>query len=547
MPRSHLLIAALILAPARRVEQARPADHGAAVIIVGQEPATPVPTLLGAKANNDVADLLFLRLARPGRGLTITDERSFEPELAARWTRRDSLTIAFDLDPRARWHDGVPVTARDVVWSFGRMTDPAVDPQRALLLRFLGKVSAEGDRRVVLRFTRAYPQQFYDATWHVQPLPAHLVDTIPAARFAGSGFVRRPVGNGPYRWVRRDPGRQLELAAVPGFFLGEPKIDRVVFLLARDPDAQLNLLLDGTADALEAFPPVSGPPRLRRDAPIRLHAMPSLVVTYLLFNQRAYGDRSRPHPALADREVRRALTLALDRAAIVRSTFGAYAKVADGPVPVAQWTHALVPPGPGPDPAAARALLARRGWVDRDGDGTVEKDGQPLVLRLNVPPNAARLTMAPQVQEQFRRIGVRLEIVRLDGPVWLERRNKGDFDLDFSSAVMDPSPAGIVQSWSCAGRDGSNVGQYCNPAVDSLFAAAIGARQGGDRAWRAAYAALQQDAAAIFLVAPNTVFALHDRYRQVSLRPESFYHDLWRWSVDPARRIGRDGAGPSDR
>lgn len=538
---SRLLVPALLLLPLAASAQGRASDHGSLVIIMSQEPSTPVPTLLGAKANNDVSDLLFLRLARPARGLNITDEKSFEPQLAKSWTRRDSLTIAFELDPRARWHDGVPVTSRDVVFSFNRMMDPAIDPARALLLRFLSRVTAEGDYRVVLRFSRVYSQQFYDGAVQVQPLPAHLVDSIPGNRFARSGFVQRPVGNGPYRWIRREPGRQLELGATPGFFLGEPKIERVVVLVTRDPDAQVNLVLDGTADAFEAFPPVSGPPRLLANAPVRLIPFPSLGVVYLLFNQRAYGDRSRPHPVLADVEVRRALTMALDRATIVRSTFGGFGQVANAPVPTAQWNHRLVTPAWSYDPAAARALLARRGWADRDGDGVLEKDGVPLALRLNVPPNPLRLTMAPQIQDQFRRIGARLEIVRIDGPVWLERRGKGEFDLDFSGASMDPSPGGIVQSWTCDGRNGTNVGHYCNPAVDSLIASAIASPTGGEREWRAAYAAISRDAPAIFLAAPAVVFALHTRFRNVTLRPEAYYSDIWRWSVDPTRRIARDG------
>src|SRR6187455_2720430 len=78
---------------------------GTVVIIVGAEPAAPVPTIGGGKQNADVADILFLRLARLGPELITSGDRSFVPELARRWTRRDSLTLAFDLDPRARWHD----------------------------------------------------------------------------------------------------------------------------------------------------------------------------------------------------------------------------------------------------------------------------------------------------------------------------------------------------------------------------------------------------------------------------------------------------------
>jgi peptide/nickel transport system substrate-binding protein len=547
--RIQRLLAALLLAAAPATLGAQPSrSHGTAVIVLGQEPATPIPTLLSGTANGAVAELLFLRLARPGAGMATSNEKTFVPELARSWTRRDSLTLVFDLDPRARWHDGRPVTARDVVWSFDRMRDSMVDPSRALLLRHLASVTAEGTGRVVMRFRRAYPEQLYDATWHVQPLPSHLVDTIPPAAFATSAYVRRPVGNGPYQWVRREAGRQLELTANPGFFLGTPHIDRVVFLTARDAEAQINLLLDGTADVYEAVPPVSGPPRLAGRKDLRLITAPSFSVVYLLFNQRARGDRSRPHPILGDSDVRRAIAMGIDRLGIARSAYGRMTLTADAPAAQAHWTHGLVPLSASYNPAGARALLARRGWRDSDGDGFVEKDGMPLLLRLSVPATSAtRGTMAPQIQEQLRRIGIKLEIDRLDFPVFIERRNKGEFDLDLPATIMDPTPSGIVQSWTCAGRSGSNVGWFCDPGLDSLIDRAIYQRGAGVREWQAAYARLQAGVPAVFLGSPSNVIAVHSRFRDVTVRPEAIYGDLWRWRVDPAHKIPRDGSGAPDQ
>ena len=541
---SRLVLTLLACLPAASVAQRAAAPTGGtAVIVMGVEPNTPVPTLLGFKSNIDIADLLYLRLARPADASLLTDERRYVPQLARSWSRRDSLTLVFELDSRARWHDGTPVTARDVVWSFARMRDSTVDPQRSVLLRHLQSVTAEGNT-VVFRFRRRYAEQMYDAVWHVQPLPVHLVDTIPAARFAASAYVQRPIGNGPYRFVRRESGRQLELAAVPDFFLGRPRIGRVVVLVARDPEAQINLILDGTADLLEGLSPVSGPMRVAANRAIRIVPVSSFSVGYLLFNQRAYGDRSRAHPILSDVAVRRAIYMALDRTTLLRSAQGYFGALANAPVARAHWTASLVPGGIRHDPEGARALLRSRGWIDTNRDGVLDKDGVPLALRLNViGTSAARITMAPQIQEQLRQVGVRIDLVRLDGPVWSQRRGRGEFDIDFSQASMDPSPSGIVQSWSCAGRRGSNVGQYCNPAVDSLIERAISAPTAEPKLWREAYARLQADVPAVFLFSPSIPVAVHSRFRGVTIRPESFYGDLWRWSVDPGRRLPRDGTG----
>lgn len=513
---------------------------GTAVIVVGAEPTAPVPTVGPGKANLDVADILFLRLARMGSDLVTSGDKGFVPELARRWARRDSLTLAFELDPRARWHDGRPVSTRDVLFAFERARDPAADASKALLLRSVASVTAEGEQTVVVRFSRVYGEQMYDAVWHVQPLPAHLLDTIPRDRLAASAFVQRPIGNGGYRFVRRDAGRQLELAAVPDFYLGRPGIGRVVFLLARDPDAQLNLMLDGTADIIEGVSPLSSLARIQGVKDLRIIPVPTTTVGYLLFNQRAPGDRARAHPILADVDVRRALAMALNRDELVRASFGPYAAVPDGPVSQLHWIREgkrLVQY----DTAGARALLARKGWRDSDGDGVLDQGGRTLTLQLNFPgPSATRALIAPMVQEQWRRIGVKVDLLRLDGPVWAERRGKGEFDVDFSSAVMDPSPAGMVQSWSCAGRNGSNVGQYCDPQVDSLMERAIRGGPDARKAWHETVRLLVSDAPAAFLYAPSSAVVVHRRFDRVVIRPESFWANMWQWRLRPEQMLPRD-------
>ena len=95
-----------------------------------------MPTLnegpCNSTANTDITDQLFLHLAELGPGLVTAGDRGFEPRLARSWTRRDSMTLAFDLDPRATWQDGVPVTAQDVVFTFARARKPPLAPNLAV-------------------------------------------------------------------------------------------------------------------------------------------------------------------------------------------------------------------------------------------------------------------------------------------------------------------------------------------------------------------------------------------------------------------------------
>lgn len=514
------------------------------VILLGAEPSSPVPTLIqGNGANQDVADQLFLRLARLPATLQTAGDRGFTPQLARSWTRRDSVTLVFDLDPRARWHDGRPVTARDVLFTFERARNPRVSTALATLLRRVRDVQAEGERRVVVRFDRAYAEQLYDVSWNVQLLPAHLLAGIPPESVATSAFVRQPVGNGPYRFVRRVPGQFTELEADPSFFLGRPGIPRIRWQVAADPEARFTLLLSGEADALDnGVTPVTNLARARADGRLRLVPAPTLVVGYVLYNQRDRADTGRPHPILADVEVRRALTEALDRPAIARAVFGDYAQVPTGPVSQMLWVRDPALPAVPYDPESARRRLAARGWVDTDGDGVREKDGRRLELTLNLPRTSApRYQSALMAQQQWRKVGAQVNLAALDGPTWAQRRQRGDFDLDFGSATQDPSPSALAQSWSCGGIGGSNVAKYCNPAVDALIDRA---RVAADPLplWRELVRTIAADEPAAFMYAPTYVTLLDRRFTHVTIRPESWWSDAWTWRVAApasARAAGR--------
>ena len=507
------------------------------VIVTGGQATLPIPTLMeGAEqsvGNLDIADQLFLRLADLGPKLQTSGDGDFVPALARSWTRRDSVTLVFDLDPRARWHDGTPVTARDVVFTMGRARNPAIAPRLSDLLRQIVSVTAEGKNRVVFRFARPYAEQLYDATFHVAPLPAHLLDSIPPAQLAHSSYARRPVGSGGYRWVRNVPGQFVELAALPGFFLGTPKIQRVIFRTAADPAARLNLLLSGEADAMDIIPPP--PDNLRRvaaDSALRLISVPSSTVGYLLFNQRDPKNRARPHSILADIRVRRAITLALDRRQMLQAVFGTQGVVPYGPVSQMLWIRQGAPEPGGPNITEARRLLASTGWGDSDGDGTLDREGKPLRLLLSLPNTSSiRRQMALLVQEQLRRLGIQIEIQQLEFPIWQERRSAGDFDVDFSGVSQDASPSGLTQSWTCTG--GSNVSGYCDRTVDSLISEAMLGRGDPAETWIEALRQIEEGAPATFLYAPTFAYAVNRRYRSVTISPQSGWITLRKWSVSP--------------
>ena len=526
----------LLLLAGSAAAQSNPSRRGSIVIAAGEQATMPIPTLMegpaGTQGNIELADQLFLRLARLGPTLVTAGDRGFVPLLARSWTRRDSVTLAFDLDPRARWQDGVPVTARDVIFTFERARNPVIAPRLVGLLRHITSVTAEGDRRVVFHFSDPYPEQFYDATFHAAPLPAHLLDTIPPEALARSEFVRHPVGSGPYRLVRVVSGEFVELAANDDFFLGKPNIGRLIFRIAPDPDARINLLLSGQADALDnVVPPLENIQRIKADSGLRLIPVPSPALGFLLFNQKDPQNPTQAHPILSDVRVRRAITLGLDRQLLIHAVFGSYAEVPYGPVSSILWIRNGAPKAARQNVEEAKRLLTAAGWRDSDGDGMRDRDGRPLKLGLSLPTTSAvRRKVAVLIQEQLRQIGMAVELPQAEFPLWMERRTVGKFDIDFAGTMQDPSPTGLTQGWSCSG--GTNVAKYCNPLVDSLLEAAIRGRTTGssNQPWISALRQIEADAPATFLYAPFFVYAVNRRFRNVSIMPGSSWQLVWEWS-----------------
>ena len=513
----------------------RPANTSI-VIPTGVLATSPVPTLTrGRSQNTRLGEMMFLRLAELSPALVTAGDGGFVPALAQSWERRDSVTLAFHLNARARWHDGVPVTAADVLFTFERARDPAINAELATLLSPIEEVSSEGDGTVVFRFDQPFPEQFYTATYHVQPLPAHLLAHLDPDSIATSPYIEAPIGNGPYRFDQRVPGQQLTLLANENFFLGRPGIERVIFLLASDADARLNLLLSGEADILQSVAAVDVP-RIEAEPSLRVTAMAGFTVGYLLFNQRDPANLDQPHPILSDRRVRRAIIHALDRDAMVRAVYRDYAEVPNGPVALPHWIRDTTQSGISYDPEQAKALLRQSGWRE-NADGW-QRDGEPLTLGLNYPTTSrGRSQFAQLVQEQLRQVGITLELVGLDGPIWFERRGQRNFDIDFSAATMDPSPSGMQQSWTCAGIGGSNIGYYCNPAVDSLLALAIYGNGEALATWQAVLETIEYDAPAAFIYSPPAIFGINRRFGNVELTPYGYWLNLWRWTV-------QDGAAP---
>jgi peptide/nickel transport system substrate-binding protein len=517
---------------------------GTLVVVMPAEPGTLFPPQVTGTQGSAVISAIFGKLADIGPALETYGDAGFQPQLARSWQwAADSLSIAFTLDSAAHWHDGAPLRATDVTYTFRVYTNDSVGADAKSLLSNIDSVTAPDARTAVFWFKRRTPQQFYDATYPMYILPSHLLDTIPMEQVGRAAFARNPGGTGRVRFARWDAGQRIEVIADTTNAAGRAKLDRVIWSIAPDFGAATVKLFAGEADLLEQVR-TENLPQLAQNPSLRLVVNPALSYNFLGFNQRNPADTAKAHPIFGDSLVRRALSMAVDRARLVRNVLDSLGVVSLAPAPralIADTTAFAQLPY---DPAAARALLDSAGWRDRDNDGVRDRDGVPLSFDIAVPNSSpTRQRFAVLLQEQFKAIGVKASPLLLEVNAFFERGGRLDFDAMIGGWAAFPGLVGIRQTWMSSGE--SNELRYRNRTFDALVDSALSSfdREASRRLWGRAFQQVVNDAPAIWLYEQRAPVALHKRFVVPPLRADGWWHGLADWSVDPAQRIDRDRIG----
>ncbi|HVT38593.1 MAG TPA: ABC transporter substrate-binding protein [Gemmatimonadaceae bacterium] len=517
---------------------------GTLIIASGQDPQNLFPPTTDRVVARAVTELLFDKLADVGPALNTIGAAGFQPRLARSWDwSRDSLGVTFHLDPRARWQDGHAVRAADVRFALDVYTDTLVGSRSGADLRSrIDSISVGDSLTCTVWFKERTPENFYNLVNTLIPLPVHLLGRTPRDSLERSDFARAPVGNGPFRFVRWEPLQRVEIVATESFYRGRAKLDRVIWTIAPVMTTLVQQLFAGEADFMDELPPADLP-AAAGNPDLRIVRRASYGYGFLQFNLHD-NERSAAHRLFGDRELRRALTRALDRATIVRSVFDSLGVVARGPFVRAQWAADTTVAQLGFDRAAAVRTLDSLGW--RVGsDGIRSRAGIPLEFTVIVSTASKNRTrLAPLVQEQWRQAGIRVDLQSLDDNAFNERRRSRRFDALLNGLATTPSPSGIRQSWTSSGakEGGFNAGRYENAVFDAEVDSglAAGAPRAAKAHFRAAYQIIADDAPAIFLYEPVTVAAMSRRLETGPLRGDAWWSGIPAWSIVANERRRRD-------
>jgi peptide/nickel transport system substrate-binding protein len=335
----------------------------------------------------------------------------------------------------------------------------------------------------------------------------------------------------------------VELVPDPNNFRGRARLDRVIWSVAPEFQAAVTRLTGGEADLFDALRP-ENVSAVARQKNLRTLIQPGMAYAFLRFNLRDPEFSSRPHRLFADRRLRRAIAMALNRAAMVRNVFDTFALVPAGP---------NVRAFPSTDPSLvqlpfdsghAATLLDSLGWTRRTSGGVREKAGNELAFTLIIPTmSLGRMKMGTLIQEQLRRQGVRVDLEPLEANTELDREVRGAFDAALGVWVMPSSADAIRSAWTTRGigKSGANFGSYSNPEFDAKLDSALWAPADSERAaFTRAFRVINEDAPAVWLYEPRRIIGLHRRVRTAAMRPDSWWFDLADWYIPAGERIARD-------
>lgn len=391
--------------------------------VVVEKVVTPTPApgrqtiivgLTGAPPSLDPADhrsrLSETVIRNMFDGLVTRDTRSgVHLELAEEMSWLDNTTLEVKLRKGVKFHDGTEMTADDVVFTFDRIIqenaieypEPHTSPRKGLIAP-LESIEKTGDYSVVMHFSGPWPPAMQMIV-HQQILPKHYLEEVGT-----KGFVEKPMGTGPFKFISAKPGlEEVVMERFEDYHGGAPDLEPVgpacvegaIFRVIPEASTRVAALLAGEVDIIQAVPP---------ELIDTLAQTPGIQVKTAPGTQPKWMEMNVSRPPFDDVRVRQAMNYAVDRQLIIDAIYGGRAVALPGPLsPFNNFVNKKLKPYPY-DPDKALALLAEAGWTDSDGDGILDKDGQPFAFTIDTIE--AWRPLAEAVADLFRAIGINASV-----------------------------------------------------------------------------------------------------------------------------------------
>jgi len=508
----RVAIACLLITMTWLLSCSRPADPNTFTMIIEGSPTNLDPRVGRDAYSERIYELIFDAL------LTRGDDLSVKPGLAERWEIPDPLTYVFHLHPGVRFHDGRPLTSRDVKWTFDSLLQGKIPSSKGDTYRYVDHIEAPDDLTVVFHLK----EPFAPLLWN---LSEGAVGIVPYG--SGSEMTRHPIGSGPFRFVSAELDKEVVLERNPEYWGEKPHLARVRFMVVPDENTIALELRKGSADAAINALNADLVLTLQREPHLAVLRAPGTVIAYLTFNLR--------DPILRDVRVRQAIAYAIDRQPIVEYLLRGFAKPADSVLPTQSWAYDGEVPRYRHDPAKARQLL--------DAAEYREENGERFHLTMKSSSQESTRLLVAVLQQQLRDVGIVLDIRTFEFATFYADVSKGLFQLysmRWIGGNEDPDIFEYVFHSSKVPPKGGNRGFYKNARVDALIDQAR--REIDPSKRKELYAEIQQilaeEVPAINLWYPDNVLICNRRVKNVTLSISGDYNFLKTAEIETNDRNG---------
>jgi peptide/nickel transport system substrate-binding protein len=400
--------------------------------------------------------------------VSINEQLEVAPDIALSWDQSpDGLVWTFTLRSNVKFHDGTPLTAEDVAFTYNAIKDKGYTGPRSGDFATLDQVLVVDPLTVKFILKAPFAPFLSNLTYGI--LPKHVYGTVPVADLADHPANRQPVGTGPWKLSEWTRGQYLLLTRNEHYYGGGPYIPEVLLKFVGDGNVATAMLENGEFD-LGAIPPTSVARfREKLSGQFDFYPYQGLGFEHLVFNL--------TRPGLSDKAVRHAIAYAVDREKVVEGIMDGQAVVLNAPVPPASWAYAEAPLRFKYDPAKATKLLEGAGYV-KGADGIYAKDGQRLAFTITTNTGSSvREAECLFIQKALAEIGIELKIQLLELSVFQGKiLTTGEFDMVLNRLNLGVDPDPYRYFHSSQGKKnakgafvGFNTSQYSNPVVDKLL------------------------------------------------------------------------------
>jgi len=448
-------------------------------------------------------------------GLTQSDAHgNIEGNLARWWdVSEDGLIYTFYLRDDARWHDGAPVTAKDVLFTIQAIQDPDYRGP-AELAAFWRDVAVDQINTYTIRFTLPQPFAPFASYATIGILPEHVLSDVSAADLPAHPFNLAPVGTGSFRFKEMNEDR-LILERNPSDYRAQPYLDRLQFIFYPDEHAALAAYRAGEVDGVSRVL-LDDLPKVLQDTSLTLHSAPLAGYTAVFLDTQS--------PLFADRVVRQALLYATDRQQLIAQVLQGQGLVAHSPIPPYSWAYDADVPHYAYDPAQAARLLSEQGWLEQEDATARTKGSQKLAFTLLTDDNPSHVKVAQELARQWAAVGIIAEVEPIPAATLIrDHLRPRQFDAvlyEMRSLPIDPDPYPFWHSTQAA-DPGQNLSRLRSAEIDLLLEE--GRLNGDVQARKRLYDEFQvrfaEEVPALLLYYPVYHYALSNRVRNVQLAP----------------------------